>query len=63
MIRSIHKTKGTDAPRRSGCAARSWDAETARVRAMTVEERIRSALSMKEKFAGLKPVKAGPIHD
>jgi hypothetical protein len=48
-----------DAPRRSACAARSREQEINRLRSLTVEQRIRAALTMRNTFAGLKPTKAG----
>jgi hypothetical protein len=49
-----------DAPlqthRRSACADESLAAELERVRRMTVEERIKAALSMGDRLAWLNPV-------
>lgn len=42
-------------PRRSASAKRSLAAEMERVRAMSVEERIKAALSMRERFNWLQP--------
>jgi len=42
-------------PRRSACAERSREAEVARVGQMTVEERIKAALRMGQRFSWLKP--------
>jgi len=54
------KTKyiNQDAPRRSACAALSRETEMSRLRSLSVEQRIRASLSIREKFAGLKPAKA-----
>ena len=41
--------------RRSGCAARSRANELERLRRMTVEARIKSALTMGARFSWLKP--------
>ena len=46
--------------RRSGSAARSLAAELARVRAMSVEDRIKAALSIRERFAWLQPALVKP---
>lgn len=43
-------------PRRSGCADAALRAEIERVRSMTVEERIKAALSMRQRFSWLHPV-------
>jgi len=43
-------------PRRSGCADAALHAEIERVRRMTVEERIKAALSMRKRFSWLHPV-------
>ncbi len=43
-------------PRRSGCAEASRSAQLARVRAMTVAQRIEAALSMKTRFRDVRPV-------
>ncbi|MCX6880782.1 MAG: hypothetical protein NTW21_44315 [Verrucomicrobia bacterium] len=43
-------------PRRSGCADAALRAEIERVRKMTVEERIKAALSMRQRFSWLHPV-------
>jgi len=50
-----------DAPRRSACPAASLAAEMERLRRMTIEERIKAALSMRDRFAWLDPTatKAG----
>lgn len=41
--------------RRSACADAAFRAELARVEQMTVEERVKAALSIRERFAWLKP--------
>jgi len=46
------------APRRSACATRSRERELARLRSLSVEERIVAALTMGTRFAWLKPVPA-----
>ncbi len=46
------------APRRSACATRSGERELARLRSLSVEERIVAALAMGTRFAWLKPVPA-----
>jgi hypothetical protein len=43
-------------PRRSGCADAALRAEIERVQRMTVEERIKAALSMRMRFSWLHPV-------
>jgi len=43
-------------PRRSGCADAALRAEIERVRSMSIEERIKAALSMRQRFAWLHPV-------
>jgi len=43
-------------PRRSGCAEASLRAETERYRRMTIEERIKVALSMRLRFSWLHQV-------
>jgi ABC-type lipopolysaccharide export system ATPase subunit len=51
-----HMTPGeTTLPRRSKCAAESLQQELARLRQMSVEERIRSALEMDRRFSWIKP--------
>jgi hypothetical protein len=45
------------APRRSACAALSREQETARLRSLSVEQRIRASLAMRGKVAWLKPAK------
>ena len=47
-------------PRRSACAERSREAEVARIGQMTVEERIKAALRMSQRFSWLKPVPVSP---
>ena len=47
--------KTSSRPRRSACAARSFSRELARLRRMSIEERIKAALSMDARFAWLKP--------
>jgi len=47
-------------PRRSACAERSREAEVARIGQMTVEERIKAALRMGQRFSWLKPVPVSP---
>jgi hypothetical protein len=42
-------------PRRSVCHAASRRAEIERVRRMTVEERVKAALGLGARFAGLQP--------
>lgn len=42
-------------PRRSACATRSRERELARLRSLSVEERIVAALTMGTRFAWLKP--------
>jgi len=44
-------------PRRSGCAEAALRAEIERVQRMSVEERIKAALSMRQRFSWLHPVK------
>jgi len=44
-----------DAPRRSASANASLAAEMERLRQMTIEERIKAALSMRDRFAWLDP--------
>jgi hypothetical protein len=41
-------------PRRSGCIERSQEFERQRIERLSVEERIRLALSLKDRFAGLQ---------
>jgi hypothetical protein len=43
-------------PRRSGCAEAALRSEIERVRRMTIEERIKAALSMGQRFSWLQPV-------
>jgi hypothetical protein len=42
-------------PRRSACADAALRAELGRVARMTVEERVKAALTMRERFAWLQP--------
>lgn len=42
-------------PRRSACAEAALRAEIERVRRMTIEERIKAALGMRNRFAWLQP--------
>ena len=51
---------GPRRPRRSASAAASREAEMARLRQLTVEERIRMALSIKARHAWLQPVRQEP---
>jgi len=44
-------------PRHSACADAALRAEIKRIRGMTIEERIKAALSMRERFAWLAPTK------
>jgi len=44
-----------DPPRPSTCATASLAAEMERLRKMTIEERIKVALSMRDRFAWLDP--------
>lgn len=48
--------------RRSVSAEASRVAELARLRSMTVEERIRLALSLKQQLTGFKPAQAGAVN-
>jgi len=41
--------------RRSHSAAQSFDRELSRLRAMSIENRINEALSLKDRFSWLKP--------
>jgi len=50
-------------PRRSGCADAALRAEVERVRRMTVEERIKAALSMHQRFSWLQQVKQAEPDD
>jgi hypothetical protein len=43
-------------PRRSECAEAALRAQIERVRRLTIEERIKAALSMGERFSWLQPV-------
>ena len=43
-------------PRRSACADAAFLAELERVRRMSIEERVKAALSMRERFGWLNPV-------
>jgi hypothetical protein len=47
-------------PRRSGCADATLRSEIERVRKLTIEERIKAALGMRQRFSWLKPIK--PVH-
>jgi hypothetical protein len=47
-------------PRRSSSAERSREAEVARIEQMTVEERIKAALGMGQRFSWLKPAPVSP---
>jgi hypothetical protein len=47
-------------PRRSACAERSREAEVVRIGQMTVEERIKAALRMGQRFSWLKPAPVSP---
>jgi len=51
MQRSTDKPQ----PRPSACHAASRQAEIERIRALTVEERIKAALSLADRFAALRP--------
>ncbi len=42
--------------RRSACAEAAFRAQQERIDRMTVEERVKAALSMRERFAWLQPV-------
>lgn len=42
-------------PRKSACAAQSRQLELARLRALSIEERIKAALTMRTRFSWLKP--------
>lgn len=42
-------------PRRSACSEAALRAEIGRVSRMTVEERVKAALTMRERFAWLQP--------
>ena len=42
--------------RRSACAEAAFRAQQERIERMTVEERVKAALSMRERFAWLQPV-------
>lgn len=46
-------------PRRSASAAKSRELELARVKALTVQERIALALTMRDRFSWLRPESAG----
>jgi hypothetical protein len=46
--------------RKSRCAAQSRQQETARLRRMSIEERVRSALEMDKRFSWIKPDRMGP---
>jgi hypothetical protein len=48
-------------PRRSTCATQSRERELARLRSLSVEERIVAALTMGTRFAWLKPTSAPTI--
>jgi hypothetical protein len=41
--------------RRSACADSAQRAELERIKRMTIEERVKAALSMRERFAWIKP--------
>ncbi len=43
-------------PRRSACAAASLQAEIERVGRMTIEERVKAALSLGERFSWVKEI-------
>jgi hypothetical protein len=45
--------------RRSPCAEEALFAEIERVRRMTIEERIKAALSLADRFSWLQPVRDG----
>ena len=45
--------------RRSACASASLRAEIERLSAMSIEQRIRTALGMKQRFASLRPAPLG----
>jgi hypothetical protein len=45
----------TRQPRRSACAIRSREHELARLRRTSIEDRIKAALSMGDRFSWLKP--------
>jgi len=53
------KSINPDTPRRSACAALSREQEINRLRKLSVEQRMRAALTMRDKFAGLNPAKVG----
>ena len=42
-------------PRPSACADAAFKAELERVKRMTIEERVKASLSMRERFAWLEP--------
>jgi hypothetical protein len=44
-------------PRKSACATAALQAEIARVAEMTIEERVKAALSMRGRFAWIDPAK------
>ena len=46
--------------RRSACAERAREAEVVRIGQMTVEERIKAALRMGQRFSWLKPAPVSP---
>lgn len=47
-------------PRRSACAEVALQAELERVGKMTIEERIKAALSMRNRFTWLRPARKRP---
>lgn len=47
-------------PRKSACAAAGLRAEIERVARMTIEERVKAALSIRGRFTWLEPVKKTP---
>ena len=57
MTMQPQQTESFFAPRHSRSAAASRRAEMRRIERMTVEERIRAALTMSRRFAWLQPAK------
>ena len=50
-----HPKPSIDRPRRSTCADAALRAELVRVSRMTIEERVKAALTMRERFEWLQP--------
>jgi len=52
---TVHKKLGFPRVRRSHSARQAFERELTRLRAMSIESRINEALSLKDRFAWLKP--------